>query len=97
MRISDWSSDVCASDLLADPVFLRGEELVGEREERRLAAAAGEERGGDIGGIAHEVAELDAHMAGLHIVRGELGNTLGREGGAEIGRASCREGGCSLG
>src|SRR3546814_18414340 len=46
MRISDWSSDVCSSDLPAAGIGLAGEH-VGDRQPARLAGIPGlDDRGG---------------------------------------------------
>src|SRR3546814_12076194 len=37
MRISDWSSDVCSSDLFADPVHCRSNRTCCDRRRRRLS------------------------------------------------------------
>src|SRR3546814_12171354 len=106
MRISDWSSDVCSSDLVA-AVALVGEEIGAEKlVERRgdlrrllfhhLAGARLE--------IAPEAFEhrLPLRAAARHVVQlflepgGEIIADIAfeeafEEGGEQIGRASCRE------
>src|SRR3546814_2556918 len=84
MRISDWSSDVCSSDLLAA---------------RHLdAAALGRlARGGDLrrrhrgavrpAGVAVDALEPDRAVR-------HRGVEIGGGGKAAIGRAACRERGC---
>src|SRR3546814_7787765 len=37
MRISDWSSDVCSSDLLAADIYVRGAEAIAEQPRRGRA------------------------------------------------------------
>src|SRR3546814_9122459 len=81
MRISDWSSDVCSSDLLA---FNDVEEAVAETFGEILEREATPNR------IRH--AERDAHgvddrLWQLLVKAGGLDVSLPRE----IGRASCRE------
>src|SRR3546814_11774731 len=91
MRISDWSSDVCSSDLLADPGLVRpglGEEAEHQRRRERPR-------------LRGEVAAAkDAHAAFLeHLAFDGLLQRLARldeagQGGIAmrpIGRASCRE------
>src|SRR3546814_4017637 len=93
MRISDWSSDVCSSDLLDTTVPI-GDVM--------LAAASILERdGGDTatvellrglfggGGATAELGQLpDIRLGDLvGVLPGEESSALG----AEIGRASCRE------
>src|SRR3546814_19415028 len=83
MRISDWSSDVCSSD------------LAGERPRRR--AAKPYQHGLTchlVGGKALMQAPLVLRAA---IVLRELGKLAAggqRQCPAEVGRASCREGVC---
>src|SRR3546814_13145688 len=91
MRISDWSSDVCSSDLVAvwhSPSGTPpgdGSALGGPQEGRPLAAAVEHEVGA--GGVGGERAGQEDHGAGDVVGRAEPG---GGHGG-EIGRASCRE------
>src|SRR3546814_4703397 len=81
MRISDWSSDVCSSDLTA--ALLTAEEPEYSRLAARLLA----------GVIAKEVAGQEIRAFSQSIARGhEVG--LINERLLEIGRASCRERGC---
>src|SRR3546814_21100987 len=50
MRISDWSSDVCSSDLLADHGDgLAGADVEGDVVDHRLPLAGDAERGGEVG------------------------------------------------
>src|SRR3546814_13018573 len=81
MRISDWSSDVCSSDLIA--VYGSGR-LV-------MIAWVGHPLGG-----AHDVAEafpdFGAEHRNIHIAIAGLIYARGDAGGVvKIGRASCRE------
>src|SRR3546814_8300759 len=94
MRISDWSSDVCSSDLAYGPamsdetvivrnqgtIFLAGPPLVkaATGEEITAEELGGAETHGRRSGVVDHVAENDEHA--LLIVRD-----------IEIGRASCRE------
>src|SRR3546814_8677345 len=91
MRISDWSSDVCSSDL--------GEDAAAEAHEDRNERSAERERGqcldddpiiGSVAGGAGQIPEeaRDREQA-------EPGHQHAGDGArAEIGRASCRERGC---
>src|SRR3546814_5255643 len=96
MRISDWSSDVCSSDLLVEhQAALRVDagkhHLDGEQEARQLAA------GGDAAERAGRAARIGRHL------EGDAVEAVGRPGvfveaiqrgakeGAQIGRASSRE------
>src|SRR3546814_20277499 len=78
MRISDWSSDVCASDLVARSFRERiGRERMGIMNFKRIGIG--------IGGVAG---------AALAVVGGALlYDVAARKAarGREIGRASCRE------
>src|SRR3546814_1556468 len=84
MRISDWSSDVCSSDLAAlgpaDAAHLEAEgDVVGHRHEREEREVLEDQRGRPlVRPDAAHVAPADAH-----------GALRGLE--EEIGRASCRE------
>src|SRR3546814_14714976 len=79
MRISDWSSDVCSSDL--DGV--RGAARIGEQ--RRQSDNFGFAEGAAAAGVStREAARPDSFIQALS-------RTAGNQ---EIGRASCRETGC---
>src|SRR3546814_14831184 len=86
MRISDWSSDVCSSDLgeIGEPGA-----ILAAREDRRIVRRVERDRilrRALLGGVHRDDGILDILEAGQHgaLVRGERG--LG-----PIGRASCRE------
>src|SRR3546814_14684970 len=85
MRISDWSSDVCSSDLKVDQPqenddwHLQGEIIV--VGSRRRAPGARSVGTGQFGIGAGEV--VDPHPSGVGVPE-SLGNV-------QIGRASCRE------
>src|SRR3546814_4262084 len=90
MRISDWSTDVCSSDLrvgLGDA----GQILIVDHDQfggvARLLVGFGDDEGD---GIADEADALGLE----HLAAGV--EHLGAAG-AEIGRASCRERGCQYG
>src|SRR3546814_6187455 len=81
MRISDWSSDVCSSDL--DRVLQRAvilERLHDLRDRRALLAD------GDVD--AEQLLALV--VAGGVVDRLLVDEGIDRDGGLEIGRASCR-------
>src|SRR3546814_12428436 len=94
MRISDWSSDVCSSDLAArgrideagDGAQQGGLAAAGRAEKREELARRDVERGILDGG---KIAETDADAikgdGGCH------GKRKAESDGTEIGRASCRE------
>src|SRR3546814_14154264 len=101
MRISDWSSDVCSSDLfrvMPDRLLLchRGAEVaagiavaapVGDRVAENLAAIILDPVRGLEG-----PARLDAAEDVEHLARGDLGDVLVADPGKHaIGRASWRE------
>src|SRR3546814_10802478 len=81
MRISDWSSDVCSSDLpqidVGDPAIARGEEAFG------LAQVGGEDR--------RRQARRDVVVLLNRRIKVVIAHHIkdGRE--RQIGRASCRE------
>src|SRR3546814_16772884 len=100
MRISDWSSDVCSSDLLeeAQAQLLEQEDrLPGLDEQRRQAQARAQEE-------SQAVSRLDARLAALSKLQDDVQkqgalepwlahhelNSLGRLW-PKIGRAACRE------
>src|SRR3546814_16184359 len=96
MRISDWSSDVCSSDLdegdAAAFLLLVVQHVAGEAlavgRDADFGEAGGESGGGEMGADA------------LHVLGGAeaaLGREIEGEDHAEIGRASCRERGCTNG
>src|SRR3546814_3592544 len=89
MRISDWSSDVCSSDLLED-VGGNGAEALFNARNQLLAAAS---QSPILAGVRPEGQE-DAPQLRVMIDRIQA-HALGLSIGDEYGRASCRERGCS--
>src|SRR3546814_16969404 len=95
MRISDWSSDVCSSDLFARQfVVLRPTDRT---EQDRIGLACGLLRRRRIR-MAFGVIRRAAEFAEAPLDRLTLGaqhfehlDGLGHDFGTEIGRASCRE------
>src|SRR3546814_6635012 len=93
MRISDWSSDVCSSDLLAVAervVVLDAQAAVLERfgEDRLAAEDATVLLEADvIGGGTGDDGEREAQVA----EGDDAGEAQGEHPPPEIGRASCRE------
>src|SRR3546814_8195904 len=79
MRISDWSSDVCSSDLAADPRPRVGRQAAVDRRDREAAL---DRQVGDPG--VGQAADAEAAAAGQpdRLVRRRLD---------PIGRAACRE------
>src|SRR3546814_4888219 len=75
MRISDWSSDVCSSDLQAQEV----EVVAKYRDQDRFAVVREKQRGLQ----PVDVVEIHIRMPPI------AGTKVAQEG--EIGRASCRE------
>src|SRR3546814_15692690 len=88
MRISDWSSDVCSSDLIEGPrsqLPPRGGVL-----HRRIGTARGPDTGA--GGAESLAAAAQPHPRGGLPARRRPRPEQGQRGAAgEIGRASCRE------
>src|SRR3546814_11684685 len=93
MRISDWSSDVCSSDLVDDV-------QIGEIARRKQAAVVEAIEQGGVAALAfHRMFERDAMARPVaHPVLEHEGRRGGvadraemRAGGGEIGRASWRE------
>src|SRR3546814_14378189 len=91
MRISDWSSDVCSSDLLCRSVDRQIACAGGNQDQTDCIDTEGDS-GGEVAGSA-QATELDAraeqsssmvqaHDPGKMPLRGET---------RELGRASCRE------
>src|SRR3546814_12111016 len=93
MRISDWSSDVCSSDLLAiDPHRIVG---FGEQRGRHIEAwgvAVQQITASLVRAFAHAHIEVALIAVDLSLIdhRADLRARLERT----IGRASCRERGC---
>src|SRR3546814_1853426 len=80
MRISDWSSDVCSSDL-RPRLPLAGEPHLG----------AGLDPGGELEVDRLAVGQRDAlHRLRRRVEEGN-GEAIGDVGALQIGRASCRE------
>src|SRR3546814_19407624 len=99
MRISDWSSDVCSSDLW---LMLRRPDIVPERDMAGMIAAYNESVGGvnsDTSGY-HETITLASLMAARAVLAGLPGGASPAGAFAALmespmadknGRASCRE------
>src|SRR3546814_2913320 len=87
MRISDWSSDVCSSDLEIAPADVGGDAVVGDagHEEAAIApqqhapAALGFRLAIEVAGVLHRP-RLDVGDAGVALVaqRGRLKLEIGR-------------------
>src|SRR3546814_8781993 len=95
MRISDWSSDVCSSDLTEDARDLTRTRLRGLLRSNSSALEA-DRRGfpvvrGEVVALSPSAASLaKAQSAGFAIARSEVLEALGVTL-VKIGRASCRE------
>src|SRR3546814_4889219 len=103
MRISDWSSDVCSSDLLVLLLATLDAEVLGEQGAVQAFDKAVGLRALDAGGTVLDLLELEEQLVGMAAVRpaaelaavvaqdrGDLGLVLlkGRQHvGVEIGRA----------
>src|SRR3546814_4218281 len=76
MRISDWSSDVCSSDLARKRIQVRTQELQNLRNTRSKAIGQAKAKGEDASALLAEVAgfgdELKASEAELDGIRAEL-------------------------
>src|SRR3546814_11654173 len=77
MRISDWSSDVCSSDLGTMLVHARFEQIGDRRDRRRVAAHR------------HHVAVTKREREHRHRALRRSGAAAG--GDEKLGRASCRK------
>src|SRR3546814_17672549 len=84
MRISDWSSDVCSSDLVAKKV----EAVAGALSERA------QQTGRDAVTVAGATAQTLAGLQDLGDRGHALAATMTKIVDDEIGRASCRESVC---
>src|SRR3546814_5957142 len=84
MRISDWSSDVCSSDLVVMAGRLVETELQVDRRQREFGRLDGAALQGIEGVAAGQRHGIDA----------KLRDDPGADDHEEIGRASCREGVC---
>src|SRR3546814_16598423 len=80
MRISDWSSDVCSSDLPVALLHRHDRHLAGRRFGDVCRGRVGRHAGVAAGGTGGPAA----------------GGGVGLGGGVEIGRASCRESVCPV-
>src|SRR3546814_18013780 len=97
MRISDWSSDVCSSVLLAAPLAVETQWRAGRRKEfaaRGSRAAAGKLFSPD--GCSHEARGAATPTPGFTTRQGRLGpnryeRRSGQLGIPEIGRESGRD------
>src|SRR3546814_4933805 len=98
MRISDWSSDVCSSDLLVLVALYvsLGRELAPLVAEYRAEVQT---RASEALGIPVQIGSLDGSWSALapillahDVMIGEGANAL-----HQIGRAACRERGCQKG
>src|SRR3546814_1082316 len=97
MRISDWSSDVCSSDLgkTRRKVIGRYGLMTAEQGRRAARVLLGEvAKGTD---PVEEAEQQRGHtideICDWYLERAEAGKIIGRK----IGRASCRERGCQYG
>src|SRR3546814_9846447 len=91
MRISDWSSDVCSSDLLHQPkVLFLDEPTIGldvnmQQAVRDFIADYNRRHGATVVLTSHYMADVTALAKRILVIDG------GRLIFDEIGRASCRE------
>src|SRR3546814_18520039 len=101
MRISDWSSDVCSSDLIkalineSNTQVKTGAELVGRTGSALTEIVTAIKKVSDI--VAEIAAASREQATGLDQVNSAVGNMdemTQRTGALEIGRASCRKSVC---
>src|SRR3546814_1644970 len=85
MRSSDWSSDVCSSDLVAPCAIVTPQYLEIEKSNPELIAKVVGVIPAGRAGTEEEVASMVAYLA-----RDEAGFVTGQVV-SELGRASCRE------
>src|SRR3546814_8144793 len=78
MRISDWSSDVCSSDLVRQLVRADAPECLTAPHRRGFVGE-------------HQAVAVDDEAGVLHRARPEIRRGQVVELGEQIGRASCRE------
>src|SRR3546814_13374778 len=87
MRISDWSSDVCSSDLAEELLHCRAGERQDRREPQQPAAVLGRVGRGEVGRHARSVAPIGAgekavrRNAAVHVVHSAQGGELASESG----------------
>src|SRR3546814_15537710 len=103
MRISDWSSDVCSSDLPSAGGCRAGSSAVLPAVQTAVLGAAGDEAGqrlaelrlveqeGVVAGVAGDLHEADIGGAGIQRMHDAA---VLRRREQQIGRASCRERWC---
>src|SRR3546814_15369435 len=82
MRISDWSSDVCSSDLEGVAQVAADQQVVATQAVQHQLGDRGLRRSGDVQRGSATVFEVIASQNGA-VAQGD--------GNREIGRASCRE------
>src|SRR3546814_9462243 len=92
MRISDWSSDVCSSDLQSAQLPAVEELVLAFLQVQHHGGAAL----GQVGSFQRVLAAAVAFPLNAFIGRGagaagEHGDAVGDHEGGEIGRSSCRE------
>src|SRR3546814_19070123 len=94
MRISDWSSDVCSSDLIADRIVpvdgdrarRRRHDAADDADQRRLARAVGAEQRENLAAFDVEIDRLqraEATVIGLADARDRRDREIGRASGGE--------------
>src|SRR3546814_13543821 len=97
MRISDWSSDVCSSDLRIAARDIAEKGILGHRDQLERVASAQAQRvdrgapGEAMEAILQPLGERESLLAPQPDQPLAFLDTVG---GGKIGRASCREGGC---
>src|SRR3546814_17487363 len=89
MRISDWSSDVCSSDLMGHGGRLAGDEVQAGLGQRLGAGF------GDPAGAAEGHRDPGPGIEQDHVAEHHHAGLEGHRIAVKIGRASCRERGCN--
>src|SRR3546814_15862664 len=97
MRISDWSSDVCSSDLVAEekeqqPAYRIEEQDVAEPDQIEMREA--EQREPDHAGIMRRRRAAPLRRGAFDDEQGAGAEQQREKPAHQIGRASCRERGC---
>src|SRR3546814_8904773 len=95
MRISDWSSDVCSSDLVQEMLGLVEGRVPGKAEHMRVfrynRALAFFKLGDNTTAVAEASKLVEEYYDALGLTPADV---MGRNPPQQIGRASCRESVC---
>src|SRR3546814_1119984 len=100
MRISDWSSDVCSSDLPPMDAGIHHEDIIESLASQARDAILGHEQAGAApdAAVIDQIVNFELHLSTAQLVDRDAGKLNADSGmGGEIGRASCRERVCQYG